>query len=208
MLKKVSKSFISLAVTVFLLASLTAFTSAQEQPINTISYNCDAVVKLFGAPIENRNFDIQVAVFGDAPDEVDAGDVISVENSYAKVTVPSSVVLDLDNILGWNNISGSVNKFEIISDNVQQVINVAPQSIAKTPIPKDGSDFEFRVPATSELIVGPFTAGNSGVINVSAGDIEAVFQNGDGLGIFTLEADCQPSGNPIIKTVTINSNEN
>lgn len=162
------------------------------------------------ATITTRNFNIQVDIFGDAPDEVNPQESVLVENSYAIVSVPSSTIEELDNILGWNSIVGSVNKFEIISDNVPQVINVANPSIpiAKTPVPKDGSDFVFRVPSNSNLIVGPFTAGTEGVINVSAGNIETVFQNGDGIGLFSLDVDCQPTGNPLIKTVTIKSSEN
>lgn len=210
MLKKMFKSFTSIAITVLLLTSLTAVASAGPNPINTISYHCEAVIKLFNNPIDDRNFDIQVKIFGDAPDEVDPDENIVVENSYAEVTVPATAIEDLDTILGWNSIVGSVNKFELISDNVPQVIDVANPSIAiaKTPIPKDGSDFVFRVPSSGDLIVGPFTSGSEGVINVSAGNIETEFLNGDGLGLLTLDVNCEPIGNPLIKTVTIKSNEN
>jgi len=210
MLNRVFKSFTSMAITALLLISLVAVASANQSPINTITYSCEAKVKLLGATITTRNFNIQVDIFGDAPDEVNPQESVLVENSYAIVSVPSSTIEELDNILGWNSIVGSVNKFEIISDNVPQVINVANPSIpiAKTPVPKDGSDFVFRVPSNSNLIVGPFTAGTEGVINVSAGNIETVFQNGDGIGLFSLDVDCQPTGNPLIKTVTIKSSEN
>lgn len=104
-----------------------------------------------GATITTRNFNIQVDIFGDAPDEVNPQESVLVENSYAIVSVPSSTIEELDNILGWNSIVGSVNKFEIISDNVPQVINVANPSIpiAKTPVPKDGSDFVLEYHLTA-----------------------------------------------------------
>ncbi|MFA8439975.1 hypothetical protein [Pueribacillus sp. YX66] len=130
-MSKIPKSFVSMIMTALLLASLTAVASADHIPghlVKTVDYNCDAAVKLFGVPVQQRNFDIQATIEAyDVPSSVNPGQQVTVHNSFATVKVPGDEVLALYNILGWDYISGDVTKFEVKSDNIEQVIDVAPK---------------------------------------------------------------------------------
>lgn len=209
-MSKVFKSFMSMVITAILLASLTAIASAQTPPgykheSKTVEYSCNAVAKLGPTPILPLNFDVDIFIEGDVPTSVNPGAQFKLLNASATVTVPGDVISVLDNLLGWDEVTGEVTEFIVNSDNLPQSINAAhptPIPIPVTPVPSSG-DLVFTVPGSGGIDVGPFTAGSSGVINISSGDVSAKFVNPSG-SLFSVDANCQPKGDSTLTTIPIN----
>lgn len=215
MIKKLfsKKSWVSMGAAAMLLGSLSAVASAEETPDGyenkkeTVIFECQSVAKLgsITLPGTRLTFDTEITIEGDVPVSVNSGDPFNLLNAAAEVKVPGSIVSTLYGILGWDELTGTVSKFEVISDNDPQVEDVSPLPIPVTSVPTDGSDLVFKVPGTGGINVGPFTAGSSGVTNISVGDVSATFEE-DGGGILspTLEANCEPTSDPTLATITIN----
>lgn len=197
---KVFKSFMSMVVTVFLLASLTVIASAQTPPgykheEKVIKYDCDATATILSIPITvpiNMSAKIEAYVPEEVLPEVD----FTVENAFVTIQIPEDDVETLKSYLGWTSFKGEASLFEVHADNPNQTVNVANPviPIPATPVPPTG-DLEFRVPASGGLSV-TFIAGSSGDINLSAGNISAKFEKVSPLldpgWPVTLQVDCEP----------------
>ena len=201
-MSKIFKSFMSMVITAILLASLTAIASAQTPPgyvheEEILVYNCNLKVPnplLFPPYLFDSNEDISITIEADVPAQVAPGEEFDIHNAKATVRVPANVVQTLRGILGWNSIQGVVSKFEVHSVNQTNTIDVAstPIPIPATPVPTTG-DLEFTVP-DSGLTVGKFTAGQSGVVTLKGGNINATFEK-EGGSTLKILADCTPPAN-------------
>ncbi|MFA8439973.1 DUF6801 domain-containing protein [Pueribacillus sp. YX66] len=199
---RIPKSFVSMIMTALLLASLTAIASAEDEQYveKTFTYTC--TVKVLGI---NLNFPLPLTVKGYGPISVEPSDQITLTNASATAAVPSNIVSILDGLLSWDYTEGTVTKFVIESENLDDTIDVAELAIPNTKVPKDGSDLIFTVPEVGGISVGPFTAGTSGVVTLSAGELSAEFEKGSDKGLdVKLTADCEPPEDNTIVEITIN----
>lgn len=201
-MKKFGKKLVSsVAFAMLLLGSLTGVASAGWES-ETVTHNCNA--KVLG--IFDINFPISTEINAYVPDSVDPNEKYSITNVTAQVTIPQSAVGIMKGLLGWNNVEGTVSLFEVISDNKPQIINAADPviNIPSTPVPSN-ADLVFNVPASGTLTVGEFEAGDSGVINITAGNIQASFKNPSGGFLSpTINASCTPSGSALLTQISIN----
>lgn len=205
-MSKVFKSFMSMVITALLLASLTVIASAEDEQEDeqyvekTFTYTC--TVKVLGI---NLNFPLPLTVKGYGPISVEPSDQITLTNASATAAVPSYIVSILDGLLSWDYTKGTVTKFVVESENLDDAIDVAELAIPNTKVPKDGSDLIFTVPEVGGISVGPFTAGTSGVVTLSAGELSAEFEKGSDKGLdVKLTADCEPPEDNTIVEITIN----
>lgn len=199
-----------MVVTAFLLASLTVVASAENAPPGyefkeeTLTYDCNVTVW----PIIDLDFPMDLTIRADVPESVTEGQQFDLLNASATATVPGNVVQILDSSLGWNFVSGTVTKFEVMSENLGNVVDVAPLSIPTLPVPKDGSALVFTVPEVGGIDVGPFTAGSydagipheENVVPIKSGNVSATFQTAGGGLPVPLNANCQPpSDNTLVE---------
>src|SRR5699024_4650735 len=75
--------------------------------------------------------------------------------------------------------------------------------IPTTPFPADGNTVTFQVPGDAGLTVGPFTAGEEGVIEISAGGIDTTLNSNLG----DIKATCTPNAGQNLVVNTINIEE-
>lgn len=213
-MSKVFKSFMSMVITALLLASLTVVASAQNAPSGyvfieeTLTYNCTISLPI----IPNINFNMPLTIRGHVPTvyteepkepSVRPNQDFKLLNTSATAEVPGDIVETLDGTLRWNYVQGTVTKFEVLSDNVPALFDVAPLPIASMPVPKDGSDLVFTVPAIGGIDIDPIIAGSSGVINISAGNVTATFVTAGGGLPIPLTANCQPPSNANLVEIAI-----
>jgi len=206
---KVFKSFMSMVVTVFLLASLTVIASAQTPPgyvhkEETLTYECNVRI----LPLINIDFPMDLTIRADVPVSVAQLQDFNLLNGSATAIVPGSIIQILDSILGWNYVSGTVDKFEILSENQSKVIDLSPLPIPTLEVPKDGSPLVFTVPEVGVINVESLTAGEynsdipheENVVIIKSGNISATFMTAGGGLPIPLNANCQPpSNNTLVK---------
>lgn len=187
LLRKVG--FMTLAIPMFLMGSVTGASAAEDgyhEEEKTIKYWCDSVV----------DFQMPVTIKATVPDSVEPGGQVMFLNSTATVTLPENPAVNV--LRGFpyyaDSITGEVTKFNISSQNEASTINVAstPIQIPKTTVPSSGS-MTFTVPGNVGIDAGPFTAGQSGNLTITAGDIDTTVHPESFLGgIIPINASCSP----------------
>src|SRR5699024_8921515 len=130
----------------------------------TFNYTCDADAPVVG----EIEVDMEVEVFGDAPESVEPGEEFNIEDSYTKVTI-----LDTETMkIAMDELEGQVTTFNLEADNEENTINVAedPLDIPTTEHPEDSDEATLQVP-DAPLTVESFKAGDEGTVEISAGKI-------------------------------------
>lgn len=199
----------SIVTSALLLGSLSAVASADEPDYvdkdADLVYSCNAQAKLGSLTLLNINFDMDATINAKVPAELKPNQQFDAKDASITVSVPADEVNVMRGILGWSAITGTATLFEVHSSNLLHTINAAdtPIPIPVTPVPPSG-DLVFTVPQNG-IDVGRFTAGPSGTVTLSAGDISTVFERGnnDGLQFVTLQANCTPNGDSTLVDIQI-----
>lgn len=186
MLKKVG--FMTLAIPMLLLGTGAALAEDDENnyesKTKTVNYWCESI----------DNFEMPVTITASVPKKVGPNENFYIKDAYAFVTLPEDPAVNTLRSLFINTISGTVNKFEIHSEtnNGTDDFDLAPISIPTTSVPSSG-DLTFRVPGgTDTLTVESITAGSSGVVTITAGDIDTTINAHSILGPIPISASCSP----------------
>lgn len=193
MFRKMFKYSIFLIVSAFLVVSLTNVANAEESRIQqwyhyfeeTVSYDCE-ILSAFGTL---TYFSTPLIVEGQVPDYVSPYEQFDVWFENIELVIPKKVVQDIFVPLGFNYVYGSLNKLEVISDNLPKIIKISNPYILPTSVP---SSDDFYLPLLNvSKYVGFYQAGNAGQIELSTGNINITLQNffSDWL---TLDFNCNP----------------
>src|SRR5699024_2860799 len=159
----------------------------------TFNYTCDADAPMVG----EIEVDMEVEVFGDAPESVEPGEEVNIENSYTKVTLLDTSMMKV----AMDELKGQVTTFNLEADNEEDTINVAedPLDIPTTELPDDSDQATFQVP-DDPLTVESFKAGDEGTVEISAGQIDNTLESNMG----DIEATCTPDDeDTVVNTVDI-----
>jgi hypothetical protein len=144
-----------------ILGALGIGVTAASASTTPVDYNC--AVPVVG------NEPLSVSITTDAPASVSPGATVTLTDVQATVTIPGSLTTLLA-ALG-TSFSGTVPTFDIASSNT-----AATGNATTTPAPFDititaGDPASLTVPATATSL-GGFTAGTSGSLDFSAGEID------------------------------------
>lgn len=188
-------SFMTLAIPLMFIGSVTG-ASAEEPTKKTITYACS------GPTID---FNMDATISTNVPASVAPGEQVTFNDSTVSVKLPPLVVDTLRFVYSAQSISGEVTKFNLSSDNLQETINVADPaiSIPNTPLPSLGQPLEFTVPETGGLTVGPFTAGPSGEMTITSGDLETTIVAHGLFSDSNIDVSCTPSGDDVLAEIPI-----
>ena len=200
--KKVAVSALAIPLVSFYSVNSPVADAAGEEReiVADILYYCESVT----------NFDMPVKVYATAPTYLEPGEVNYSKNSYTEVTIPFHVVDILRDLLKVDAVSGTVTRFDVISENTNKTINVADLYDIEFPFtetPSSGS-LTIRVPASGGFDVGPFEAGQSGEMVFKAGQIDTnLIAHSSALGDTPLPAKCypKPGQDPTIVKIPISS---
>lgn len=134
---------------------------------------------------------LTVGTFAQAPGSVHAGKTLSLHAVRSKVEIPASFV-DLALSLGVTSLSGQITALDFDATNATpSVVNEAATPIDFGPVPLvEGQPATITIPNTPAT-VGPWTAANTGTINVSPGDTDMTIDIAS-LGL-ELPLSCTPS---------------
>ncbi|AXF56880.1 DUF6801 domain-containing protein [Salicibibacter kimchii] len=187
MLKKLTKLMLMIPL-VFVFTGQ-QYVSAESNEVKAeVFYDCQIAIPIF----PDMEFVMPTTIQSTVPTEVAPGEEFILENSSASVAIPEETISTLYGLLGWDEISGEVDLFEVHAENEDDTQNVAdpPLGIPVTPVP-DSGDLEFTVPEGEGVEAGPFTAGEEGEVVFSAGDINATIEEAGG-SIISISAECEP----------------
>jgi hypothetical protein len=130
----------------------------------TVTYACSLLSTL--------NFDVPVTMSATAPSSVAPGGAVSLSGYQATASIPASTVDKIITFAGnIKSISGTLTALDVnIKGGSPATVNVASSPIAFTAAVKKGSPATLTVPA-SPVAVGGITAGSSGSVVISPGNI-------------------------------------
>lgn len=139
-----------------------AASPASAQTTVTVPYTC--TFPILGAESVN------VGITETAPASVAPGATFNLTGVQSTTVIPGSLTSTL--VLIESSLSGTVNTFDVNAQNATPAtLNGAATPISFGPIPlTSGQPASVVAPATPET-VGPFTAGSSGSVVLSPGDI-------------------------------------
>src|SRR5699024_9061764 len=170
-LKKASVTMLAVPLAAVYIGGTGANNVSAADEGKTFNYTCDADAPVVG----EIEVDMEVEVFGDAPESVEPGEEFNIEDSYTK--------------------------FNLEADNEENTINVAedPLDIPTTELPEDSDQATFQVP-DDPLTVESFKAGDEGTVEISAGQIDNTLESSLG----NIEATCSPDDeDTVVNTVDI-----
>lgn len=198
--KKVAAAM--LVVPMFMMYATGMGVSADESS-KTIEYNC------LGSALGmiDVDIDMDVTISSTVPNSVEPGEEFSIENSYTNISMAVTDTLRT----ATNPLEGSVPQFQLNLDNTEEnmvdVAEEASEELSFGPIPIEDEDetVEFRVPADGGVDVG-ITAGDSGDIEISAGEIITVV---NALDMLDVEVTCTPleGQDLVLNTIPIEEQE-
>lgn len=188
MFKKVAVLMMAIPLLMVYAGGINAVSAAEDgyhPESKTLTYACEALVP----------FEMPVTINGNVPDSVEPGEEFTITNSSTTVTLPANIVGALGGLLGGSAIGGEATAFNLIAENESATINVAkdPIAISKMDLP-EGKELTFTVPEGG-IEAGPFVAGESGDVTISAGTIKTALDLYDAEGNIIggkVEATCTP----------------
>jgi hypothetical protein len=111
------------------------------------------------------------AITATAPASVTPGGTVTLSGVQLSSAIPASVVTEIVNLAHISSFSGTVTTLDFnASGATPMTINAARSGISFTIPFVSGQAAPFTIPASPES-VGPFTAGKSGTVTVSPGNV-------------------------------------
>jgi hypothetical protein len=146
------------------------------------------------------SFPVTVSTFVTAPGGTQAGHSVDMHAFRSTVSIPASFV-DLGiSILGLSSLSGQVTTVDINTTNTTNgTVNATPTPVPFSVALTEGQPATFTVPNTPAT-VGPWTAGSSGTITYTPGDVDLSVS---ALGLSIPVTCAAPSPAPALATTVI-----
>ena len=179
-----------LVVPMFLLYAGGMTASAAEES-KTIEYNCVGSA----AGLIDVDIDMDVEINANVPESVEPGESFSIDNSYTNISMGVTDILKT----AANPLEGNVPQFNLEltgTDKGEETVNVAedPLSFGPIDIADDDETVEFSVPEEGGIDVD-LTAGESGEVVITAGEIVTVVHAGVAGIELDVEVTCNPTEN-------------
>jgi hypothetical protein len=135
----------------------------------SMTYTCPIVVS--GSTLTSPSFPI--AITGTAPASVAPGGSVTLTDVQAVATIPASLVTLLVSALGVTSFGGTVTAVDFnAAGGTPATINGAPSAGFSFSVKvHSGQTASITVPSSPET-VGPWTAGSSGSLVITPGDID------------------------------------
>lgn len=202
MIKKAAFTALALPLVAFASVAPASAEDGTHEEVAEVTYQCHVTDNILG--LVNENFEMPTTIRATVPDSVTPGEQFNITNASATVQIPQQTVQTVHAILGWDDIMGNVSMFNVNSQNEAGTVNVAdpPLAIPETPVDPN-SDLVFTVPGTGGVNAGPFTAGQSGEVTLTAGNINATLEEAPGGSTIKLIATCQPTGDATLTKISI-----
>ena len=144
-----------------------------QPPVTTYTENC-TVLGFLTVPVT-------VNFFGRAPGATHPGAPVDLSGVRNTVTVPASFVNQAIELLGLTSLTGQITTSDINGTNTTQgTVNTIPTPIPFTAKLTEGQPAIFQFPS-SPVTVGSWTAGGSGTIIFTPGDLDVTLTAPNGL---------------------------
>ena len=140
------------------------------------------------------SFPVTVNFFGRAPGSTQPGLPVVLSGVRSKATVPASFVNLAINVLGLKSLSFTITEADLNASNtVEGTENTLPAPIDVTVPLTLNQPATFQIPS-APATVGPWTAGSSGTISFTPGNVD---ETTTVLGL-TLPITCTPTTEPVL----------